>query len=220
VPTGNRATAANVHWAMRTRTRSSVASLLAAMLLPLALLAVGCSGEDDGVETGGEPGTGEEGTGEEGSGEGGEEGGAELIDAASWEQDWGCGYGFRISDEAQTTTLAIEHPDSFEPPLAAGDTFTVELPDPAWQVEARLGTDLYANWCNDVVVAGAPEPKVAETWTAVSGTLEVEVHQPDCGNSHAEVEATDLVLEDPDGERVALDEPVWIVNTGWGCFAG
>jgi len=131
-------------------------------------------------------------------------------------EDWGCGYGFSVSDEAQETLLQIDHVGDED--LAAG---TVTFPDPAWEGEVLVGTDLAANWCSDVIEE--PQAEVDETWTIVEGTLTFAGEVPPTDGTPADqpvrAELTDVVVEGPDGERVELGD-LSLSNDSWGFFAG
>ncbi len=179
-------------------------------LLPLASLSVlvallgACGDEDDGNGRGLDPGS-------PGSG----------LATVELTEHLGCGFGFAISDEAQETLLSIRHTGDDAP---VGRTVT--LPDPVWSAEVRVGTDLAANWCTDVIEE--PEAEVAETWEVIEGTLRFEGELPpfEWSESVAEeapevvrAELTGVVVEGPDGERVELGD-LPLSNRAWGFLAG
>jgi len=131
-------------------------------------------------------------------------------------EDWGCGYGFSVSDKAQETMLQIDHVGDAD--QVAG---TVTFPDPAWEGAVLVGTDLAANWCSDVI--DEPQAEVDETWTIVEGTLTFAGEVPPSDGTSADqpvrAELTDVVVEGADGERVELGD-LSLSNDSWGFFAG
>lgn len=170
-------------------------------LVPLSLLvaALGACGSDDGDGGGGGTDTGAAGLGS-----------VELTD------DLGCGYGFSVTDEKQETLLSIHRSAD-----AGKVTQSVTLPDSGWEAEVRVGTDLAANWCSDVIEQ--PEATVDETWEIVEGTLEFVGKVPPVDGSVADqpvrAELTGVVVASPDGERVELGD-LSLANESWGFFAG
>ena len=156
----------------------------------IALLALAGCGDDDGPPESGSP----------------EFAPDELTEAR------GCGYGFQIGRPDQRVAMFARHPEG---PAASG---TVTLPAEAWTLTVRFGEDLFANWCDDVMEAGEPEPEVTEEWQVVEGTLEVTV-PADRAQGRATLVATGLVAERPDGERVPLGD-ITIANDFYGTIAG
>ncbi len=136
--------------------------------------------------------------------------GLPAVDLAELTESYGCGYGFQAGRPDQRVGLFLRR----DTPAASG---TVTLPADGWTGEIRLGDDLFANWCDDVMEPDEPTPEVAEAWTLVEGTLEVTV--PDSGQGRATLTATGLVAERPDGERVPLGD-ITIDNEYYGQFAG
>lgn len=151
--------------------------------------------------------------------EGGDEGGpgtaTMTLDALT--QPWGCGNGWAVSTSDQSVGLVIM------PASAGADlTATSELgPGGPWLVELRIGRDLFANWCDDVMEPGEPEPVVDRTFAGVSGTLtfvgEVPPDRVDCPLT-VEGDITDLVVTDG-GTTIELGSGR-VTNSSWGCFAG
>lgn len=178
---------------MRTR-------LLPVASLTLLVVALGACGTDDD-------------RGERGVDKGGTTSGPAAADLT---EDWGCGYGFAVSDDAQETLLRIFHDAD-----ASRVARTVTLPDPAWDAEVLLGSDLAANWCSDVVEE--PQAEVDETWRIVEGTLTFAGKVPPIDGSPADqpvrAELTGVVVEGPDGERIELGD-LSLANHSWGYFAG
>lgn len=143
-----------------------------------------------------------------------------TVTEATFTDDWPCGYGFWASDSAQTVSLRIEFTD-YEA-ARAGD-----LPSPApidgdgWTASVLVGADLMANWCDDVMEEGEPEPRVDETWDVVGGSIEVEGPPTDggCGQPIRAV-VSDLVIQPPSGDELRFTAPLELENEAWGCFAG
>lgn len=142
-----------------------------------------------------------------------------TIDPAGLTESWGCGYGFRMSDPDQTRAVVIEWQGDMG--SAAEIPMSVELPADGWRAEIQTGSDLFSNWCNDVVMPDLPTPVVTDTWVITDGTLTITGATTDpCGGA-GEVTAVlaDAVATDDEGATVALDE-LTLVNDTWGCFAG
>jgi hypothetical protein len=131
----------------------------------------------------------------------------------------GCGYGFWLGTPEQdlAVRLAVADPGLAE----AGDVpREATLPDAAWLATVVVGRDLYANWCDDVLEEGEPEPEPREEWPITAGTI--TVHDPTPGfTCPTEVAATltDLVATRPDGSTLELGSGE-VTNDTWGCFAG
>ncbi len=138
----------------------------------------------------------------------------DINDLATLTETYGCGTGFWIGNPDETTALRIAYQGDGPPPAS------VVLPDPAWTAEMVDGRDLYANWCDDVIEPGEPEPQRARVLPVVSGELEIigEPPAPFQGGSLS-VRASNLVLDIGGGETHALGD-VEIVNPSWGFFAG
>lgn len=135
--------------------------------------------------------------------------------AGTLEDDYGCGFGFAKGNKAQTVGLIIYHTGGYSetgPDISS----PIEFPNDAWVGELRTGSDLFANWCDDVMEEGEPVPEVAEVWTIAAGTLTVaEVDSPNV----VEGVFTGVVVESPDGEHLELGD-IEVSNTGYGFFAG
>lgn len=134
-------------------------------------------------------------------------------------EEFGCGYGFFVSNADQTVGLFIEYTDHALAP--SGEALsTSQLNDEVWNAELRFGSDLFANWCDDVLEPGEPTPQVEETWD-VSGTVTI-TESPDqagCGLGSAGATLTELTADGPEGEIMELED-VDVVNEHWGCVAG
>ncbi len=153
-----------------------------------------------------EPGAGS------GSGDGPQAAAVERLAGADLES-WGCGIGFAIGTPDQTVALVAT---DLTMAGAAGEA--IELPHADWQVEVSLGTDLFANWCDDVMEPDEPVPAVASTHKVLSGTLTYGFDGPpgDCGPASGTL--TDLVIA-VDGGTVEIDR-IDLANEAFGCFAG
>jgi hypothetical protein len=133
-------------------------------------------------------------------------------------EEYGCGYGFWLG--SPDGRLAVRFAADNE--LAAGGELPreVSLPDAAWDATVLIGEDLYANWCDDVLEPGEPEPVVAETWPITAGTIRVETPAAPAGcPSEARATVADLEATRPDGTVVELGTRQ-LANDTWGCFAG
>ena len=138
----------------------------------------------------------------------------EVADIDDLTETWGCGHGFWIGNPEQTTALRFQYLGE------DGRAVDAELPSARWQVQLLDGQDLYANWCDDVMEPGEPEPLVVRSLPVVRGSLEVigEPPAPFEGGVLG-LDATGLAVEMPDGEVVELGD-VEIENPSYGFFAG
>lgn len=142
---------------------------------------------------------------------------AERPDLAVMEE-YGCGYGFWLG--SPDGHLAVRLAGVLELAAAGELPRAVTLPDPAWEAVVLVGEDLYANWCDDVIVVGEPEPVVAEEWPITAGTIVLNepTPGPDCP-SEARATVTGLRTIRTDGTTVELGSRE-LTNDSWGCFAG
>jgi hypothetical protein len=177
----------------------------------LLLVVAGCGGADpgpddpDGGDGGDDPTTTVAPTTTGGDGE-----------ALPLTETWGCGHGFWMSDAGQTLALLIQA-NGIEPgAIEVG--VPVTLPDPAWNVKVLYGRDLFANWCDDVIEPGEPEPLTFSEISLDSGTITPVVIPEDGGVGVASIEVSGLRTEGPDGPVVVAD--MTIDNPQWGMFAG
>jgi hypothetical protein len=101
----------------------------------------------------------------------------------------------------------------------AGDVVeTADLPSESWRAVLDEGSDLFANWCDDVLEPDEPTPEVVETWE-VSGSIEV-LSLPEAGQcGPATARFTDLVATDSQGATMSLGD-LEVTNEAWGCLAG
>jgi len=138
---------------------------------------------------------------------------AEAI--AGLTDDYGCGYGFFKGNASQTVGLVIYFAGEYSetgPDLSS----PIEFPNDNWVAEVQTGSDLFANWCNDVMEEGAPVPVVDSVWNVVGGTLTVA--EGDSPNTREGV-LEDVVIESPTGDRVEIAE-IAVLNVDYGFFAG
>jgi hypothetical protein len=141
----------------------------------------------------------------------------DQLDLAKMDE-YGCGFGFWLGDPDEEVAVRF----------AAADEIVVEgylppettLPDDAWDATLLIGEDLYANWCDDVLEPGEPEPSVAEEWPITAGTITLRGSVPaDVCPHRARATVTGLEATRPDGTTVELGERE-LANDAWGCFAG
>lgn len=132
-------------------------------------------------------------------------------------EEYGCGFGFYVGDADQTTGLFVFYEDMSG--AMAGDVVeTADLPSESWRAVLDEGSDLFANWCDDVLEPDEPTPEVVETWE-VSGSIEV-VSLPEAGQcGPATARLTDLVATDSEGATMSLGD-LELTNEAWGCLAG
>lgn len=138
----------------------------------------------------------------------------DIAELSTLTETYGCGTGFWIGNPDQTTALRIGYQGE-GPPAAS-----VTLPDPAWRAEMVDGRDLYANWCDDAIEPGEPEPRQARVLPVISGEVEIigEPPAPFQGGS-LRLRARDLVIDIGDGKTHTLGD-IEIENPSWGFFAG
>jgi uncharacterized protein DUF6174 len=139
------------------------------------------------------------------------------IDVRTLTDDYGCGYQFAAGSPAQDLALVIYATGGAAPDVTVPITF----PSEAWAGEIRIGTDLFSNWCDDVIEQSEPVPIVQQRWTIVGGTLTVEraAAATDCDGNAATATLTGAVARSLSGATVDL-AGIDLVNTSWGCFAG
>ena len=129
-------------------------------------------------------------------------------------ETYGCGHGFWVGNPAQTTALRFQYMGE------DGRASDADLPSPTWTVEMIDGQNLYANWCDDVIEPGEPEPLVVRRLTVVAGSLTVIGDPPALfDGGELTLRAEGLTVEIPDGEAVELGD-ITIDNPTYGLFAG
>jgi hypothetical protein len=128
------------------------------------------------------------------------------------------GYGFRLGAADQTTGLFVEFTD-FQAGMRGDIPEVSVLPDPMWNVQVRIGSDLFINWGKSVILASDPVPLVDEVWPVVAGTITI-LELPgteECGIARARFEG--FAAAAPDGTLVHLGD-FEVENRSWGCFVG
>lgn len=131
-------------------------------------------------------------------------------------EEFGCGYGFYLSNADQTVGLLLTYQD-YDGAAAGRVSPNAEI-EAVWGGELQFGTDLFANWCDDVVEEGEPAPVVMETWV-VTGRAEI-TETPGanaCGPASANL--TEVVGVNPSGDDIVFGD-LTVANEFWGCFAG
>jgi hypothetical protein len=138
----------------------------------------------------------------------------DIAELSSLTETHGCGTGFWVGNPEQTTALRIGYQGDGSPPAKT------TLPDPSWTAELIDGRDLYANWCDDVIEEGEPEPQRVRALRVVGGTLEIIGEPPTAFQGGVlAVRASDLVIDIGEGETHELGD-IEIENPSWGFFAG
>lgn len=142
---------------------------------------------------------------------------APTVEPPELTEEFGCGFGFYVGDASQNNGLFVVYEDMSG--AMAGDVATTsDLTSGVWTARLDRGSDVFANWCDDVLEPDEPTPAVDETWE-VSGSIEV-LTLPEggqCGPATARL--TDLVAHNDEGETFDLGD-IDVTNEFWGCFAG
>lgn len=143
--------------------------------------------------------------------------GAERFDLTEMES-YGCGYGFWLGTEDEQVAVRLAAVPSV---AAEGELPRVAtLPDPAWDATMLIGEDLYANWCDDVLEPGEPEPAVDQAWPITAGAVLLEGAIPPAAcPTVVRASLRGLQATRPDGTVVELGDRD-VVNDTWGCLAG
>ncbi len=130
-----------------------------------------------------------------------------------------CGYGFQAGTLDQTTGV-FAYQTEFQPFQAGSFETEIDLPGGGWEAVVAQGSNLFANWCDDVMEPGEPNPYRAAEYRVIAGHLSITAEDEiaDCAGTPVTGEFTALVIE-VDGHRLELGD-LTIVNDGWGCFAG
>jgi hypothetical protein len=121
-------------------------------------------------------------------------------------QPYPCGYGFWTATPTQGVSVQLGFNEA--PTTGRFDVADLDI------AEVRLGKNLMANWCDDVMEEGEPIPEVTETWVITAGTLDVTID-----GATATATITGLVATTPDGTEIPLGDGA-ITNDNWGMFAG
>jgi hypothetical protein len=144
-------------------------------------------------------------------------GGEESTPTPELTEQYGCGYGFYASNPEQTVGMFIEFSD-FEAAHDGDVPPTAQLDDGTWLAELRFGTDLFANWCDDVLEPGEPTPEVGETWQ-LTGTIDIDQLPPAGQGGPASATLSGVEATGPNNDVIAFED-FEIENGFWGSFAG
>jgi hypothetical protein len=93
------------------------------------------------------------------------------------------------------------------------------VPSVIWSGRVHVGTDLFANWCDDVIEPDEPESVVIETWQIVDAGIAIDGTPPVQGIGALTATVTGVTVESPGGEQVVLGD-LTLTNDSWGAFAG
>lgn len=132
--------------------------------------------------------------------------------------DYGCGYGFWLG--SPDGTVAVRFAAANETAAQSDLPREATLPAEVWDANVIVGEDLYANWCDDVLEPGEPEPVVDQQWPVTAGTITLHDPAPTaiCPDE-ARATVTGLEATRPDATTVELGDRA-LTNDAWGCFAG
>lgn len=140
------------------------------------------------------------------------------IDAAVFTDDYGCGFGFQTGNADQTLGVFVTF-NEFDAANAGQVPPVGNVPSVIWSGEIRVGTDLFANWCNDIVDEDTPVAEVSEVWEIVDAQVTIIGDPPVQEVGELTIQLDNLVAEAPDGRTTTI-ESITIVNEIWGAFAG
>ena len=126
---------------------------------------------------------------------------------------YGCGFGFHVGSQDQTVGLFVSLTER------GGEIPSISvLPDSLWEAEMRLGENLFADWCDDVI-GGPPRPAVVQVWPIVAGTIEItELLAGSRCPAQVRARLTGLRAS-RQGQEVTLPD-IDVENLAWGCVAG
>lgn len=130
---------------------------------------------------------------------------------------FGCGHGFAAGDVEQRAGLVLTFLD-FEA-ATSGDVGTeYVLPDAAWDVDLVFGSDLFSNWCDDVIEPDEPEVVIDRSYSVRGNLVISELPEPGtCGPATGTL--FDASYTNELDETVSLGD-FDLRNDFWGCFAG
>lgn len=140
------------------------------------------------------------------------------LTAADFTEAYDCGFGFWASNADRTAGLFVEFSD-FDAANAGQVPPVGAVPSVIWSGRVSVGTDLFADWCDDAVEAGDPEPVVAETWQILDAGIAIEGTPPVQSVGALTATLTAITLESPGGDRVVLGD-LTLTNDRWGALAG
>jgi hypothetical protein len=122
-------------------------------------------------------------------------------------EPYACGFGVALGAPDQAVGLFVHLADQAIVPT------DVDLVGAGWDAELRQGTDLFANWCTDVIVD--PVAEVEDVVAVVGGTVELEVGEGRGCPRSVTAELHDVELADG---RLLGD--LTVTASGWGCIPG
>lgn len=128
---------------------------------------------------------------------------------------YACGFTIAAGNADQTlgVFLRLANDTGTDPDIPAHAALT----GPEWHTTVRTGSDLFANWCTDVIFE--PAAQVSAEVPVTSGAIDVtgDLFQVCSGTVHADL--TGVVAESAEGETIDLGD-VSIDAGGWLCFPG
>lgn len=145
-----------------------------------------------------------------------------TLMALDWTEERSCFHGFFASNPQQTSAIFFEYLGANASDEVVEFESPATLPAEEWNVEVRLGTRLFGNWCTDAIDTNQ-EPSVDEVWPVVGGRLDVTGGEaPGCPGEPGEVfelVATDLVARAGEGNPIPLGD-LELRATSWECLGG
>lgn len=135
-----------------------------------------------------------------------------MLDAADFTEYWGCGFRYATSTADQRVAVVVEVPWDDR------QRASVVLPDERFDVTVRVGKDLFANHCDDVIELFEPEAVVVARWPVIAGRFDHEPLSEEAGCASAAIVLEDAVVRTPLGERAL--ETLTIGNVDYGCIPG
>ncbi len=139
------------------------------------------------------------------------------IDVPTLTDDYPCGFGFAKGSPNEDLALVIQFDGFTSPDLGEPIVF----PTDRWFGEIRIGSDLFSNWCDDVIEESEPTPVVDRRLRLSGGTLTIirPADSTDCDGTTVTATLSGGTVRTLDGTVVELGD-VDLANAGWGCFAG
>ena len=140
-----------------------------------------------------------------------------VVDEPDLTVAHGCGFGFALGDEDQTTGLVVTFLD-FEAAEKGDVGGEYQLPGGAWDADLTFGRDLFSNWCDDVIEPGEPEVVIEKAYSVWGRLVINELPEAGtCGPASGTLFDASY-LNDVD-RRIDLGD-IALTNEFWGCFAG
>lgn len=131
--------------------------------------------------------------------------------------DYGCAWGFAVGSPSQELALMI-HFGNYPGPDIEGPFV---LPSDGWVAELRVGSDLFSNWCDDIIEENEPTPVIDRRLTIISGLLTIDTRDGTTtwDGTHVTATLTGAAVQSLDGTVVDIGD-LDLHNACWGCFAG